>query len=220
LATNRTYEAIFRIAEAQAKLNLSDEINEGIAIQAMESLGLMWSQYGKIVRAISSPREFASQVFYQVLKVTRSGMTIYEICKKACNMSNEVKDYLGDKYELERNHKLKSVIDVLLNNSRIRRIGEKPMVLKYVENTEINNSFYINSSDVPDLSDAVSSHNTTASAVKSISFDCYYCDNYKTNSRDEYERHVILKHPTKPCYPGKADLEKLGLTGKGQSWEI
>jgi replicative DNA helicase Mcm len=220
LATNRTYEAIFRIAEAQAKLSLSNEINEDIAMQTMNSISLMWSQYGKIVRAISSPREFASQVFYQVLKVTRSGMTIYELCKKACNMSNEVKDYLGDKYELERNHKLKSVIDVLLNNSRIRRIGEKPMVLKYIENTEINNSFYINSSDVPDLSDAVSSHNTTASAVKSISFDCYYCDNYKTNSRDEYERHVILKHPTKPCYPGKADLEKLGLTGKGQNWEI
>ena len=220
LATNRTYEAIFRIAEAQAKLSLSNEINEDIAMQTMNSVSLMWSQYGKIVRAISSPREVTSHVFYQVLKVTRSGMTIHELCKKACNMSNEVKDYLGDKYELERNHKLKSVIDDLLNNSRIRRIGEKPMVLKYIENTEINNSFCINSSDVSDISDAVVSYNAVNPIYQSTNFDCYYCDSCKTNSKDEYERHVIIKHPTKPCYPGKADLEKLGLIAKGQSWEI
>jgi hypothetical protein len=69
-ATNRTYDLLFRIAVAQARLNLSDEINEEIIIQTMNSLSLMWSQYGKIVRAISSPREFASQVFYQTLNVT------------------------------------------------------------------------------------------------------------------------------------------------------
>jgi DNA replicative helicase MCM subunit Mcm2 (Cdc46/Mcm family) len=68
-ATNRTYDPLFRIAVAQARLNLSDEINEEIIIQTMNSLSLMWSQYGKIVRAISSPREFASQVFYQTLNV-------------------------------------------------------------------------------------------------------------------------------------------------------
>jgi replicative DNA helicase Mcm len=142
LATNRTYEAIFRTAEAQARLNLSDEINEDIAIQTMNSLGLMWSQYGKIVRAISSPREFTSQVFYHELKVTQVGMTIYELYKRACSVSNEVKDYLGDKYNLEQNHKLKSVINNLLNNSHIRRIGEKPIILKYIENTESVDSSY------------------------------------------------------------------------------
>jgi DNA replicative helicase MCM subunit Mcm2 (Cdc46/Mcm family) len=63
LATNRTYEAIFRTAEAQARLNLSDEINEDIAIQTMNSLGLMWSQYGKIVRVnIKSQRVYIPSI--------------------------------------------------------------------------------------------------------------------------------------------------------------
>ena len=47
LATNRTYDSLFRIAAAQARLNLSDEINEDIVTQAMNSLSLMWSQVRK-----------------------------------------------------------------------------------------------------------------------------------------------------------------------------
>jgi DNA replicative helicase MCM subunit Mcm2 (Cdc46/Mcm family) len=133
LATNRTYDSLFRMAVAQARLNLSHVINEEIATQVMNSLSLMWSQYGKIAKVIMSPRELTYQVFYRVLNVAQSGMTINELCKRACDVSNEVKDYLGDKFSLEHNHKLKSVIDDLMNNSHIRRIGDKPVVLKYVD---------------------------------------------------------------------------------------
>jgi hypothetical protein len=52
-------------------------------------------------------------------------------------------------------------------------------------------------------------------------FQCYYCDIFKTNSNDDYEDHVIMKHGQgHPCYPSKADLEKLGLKAQGKSWEI
>gem|GEM_PF-6111513 len=53
-----------------------------------------------------------------------------------------------------------------------------------------------------------------------MNFDCYYCENCKTNIQDEYERHVITKHPGKPSYPEKADLEKLGIVGRGRRREI
>jgi hypothetical protein len=52
-------------------------------------------------------------------------------------------------------------------------------------------------------------------------FQCYYCDSFKTNSNDDYERHVVRKHGQgHPCYPSKVDLEKLGLKMQGKSWEI
>ncbi|MFL6343869.1 MAG: hypothetical protein ACJ71A_00275, partial [Nitrososphaeraceae archaeon] len=52
-------------------------------------------------------------------------------------------------------------------------------------------------------------------------YQCYYCDNFKTNNNDDYETHVIKKHAqSHPCYPSKADLEKLGLKVQGRSWEI
>jgi hypothetical protein len=52
-------------------------------------------------------------------------------------------------------------------------------------------------------------------------FECYYCDKYKTNYEADYEKHVISKHDLgHPCYPCKADLERLGLKVQGKSWEI
>lgn len=45
---------------------------------------------------------------------------------------------------------------------------------------------------------------------------CYYCS-YQTNNRKEYEHHVVMEHPKKPAYPGKADMES--LSPKGNSWE-
>jgi len=80
LATNRTYDSLFRMTVAQARLNLSDVIDEEIVTQVMNSLSLMWSQYGKVAKVIMNPKELTYQVFYQVLKVTKSGMTIYELC--------------------------------------------------------------------------------------------------------------------------------------------
>ena len=50
---------------------------------------------------------------------------------------------------------------------------------------------------------------------------CYYCDSFKTNSEGDYKSHVIHKHGLgHPCYPSKADLEKLGLKAQRKSWEI
>ena len=50
-------------------------------------------------------------------------------------------------------------------------------------------------------------------------YDCYYCS-FKTDIQKGYEKHVIPTHPEKPCYPSKADLEKLGLKAQAKDWEI
>ncbi|MFL6355913.1 MAG: hypothetical protein ACJ71C_05085 [Nitrososphaeraceae archaeon] len=56
---------------------------------------------------------------------------------------------------------------------------------------------------------------------QTFGFQCYYCDSFKTNSNDDYEGHTVMKHGQgHPCYPSKADLEKLGLKVQGRSWEI
>jgi hypothetical protein len=51
-------------------------------------------------------------------------------------------------------------------------------------------------------------------------YSCYYCRDCQTHSEREYESHVILKHSKKPAYPCKADLQRLGIKGKGKNWEI
>jgi hypothetical protein len=51
-------------------------------------------------------------------------------------------------------------------------------------------------------------------------FECYYCDIFKTDTKKDYESHVVLKHPRKPCYPSRAYLDRFGLDAKGKDWEI
>lgn len=51
-------------------------------------------------------------------------------------------------------------------------------------------------------------------------YSCYYCDSFKTDSKEDYESHVINKHGLgHPCYPSKPDLEKQGLKAQGKEWE-
>jgi len=53
----------------------------------------------------------------------------------------------------------------------------------------------------------------------SLYFECYYCP-FKIDIKLDYERHVVQAHPKKQCYPGKVELDRLGIGGKGKSWEI
>ena len=47
---------------------------------------------------------------------------------------------------------------------------------------------------------------------------CYYCE-YRADSQERYQRHVVNKHPRKPAYPNKAEIEKGGLKPQGKDWE-
>lgn len=58
-----------------------------------------------------------------------------------------------------------------------------------------------------------------------LMYDCYVCikrkqKRFRTNDKLEYENHGQLKHPGKPCYPGKADLEFYNWKPQNKEWEI
>jgi hypothetical protein len=50
--------------------------------------------------------------------------------------------------------------------------------------------------------------------------DCYYCDQqFLRASKQEYEKHIVQKHPGRSGYPGQADILFHKLTPKGMVWE-
>jgi DNA replicative helicase MCM subunit Mcm2 (Cdc46/Mcm family) len=121
--TIRTYDSIFRTAEAQARLNLSDEVTDNIATQTMGSISLMLSQYGKVVQPIQSPRDVTYDVFVNILKQTKSWISVTEVCGIACVENKQVAEYLGELWDIQHNYKLRFVIEMLLNHTKIKRIG-------------------------------------------------------------------------------------------------
>jgi hypothetical protein len=85
--------------------------------------------------------------------------------------------------------------------------------------SESQQSQYNNIKNTIEGSEEVRNLNDTQNIAQSLIFPCYYCD-YGTNDEDDYERHVIMKHPSKVAYPNKLEVEKLGLKAQGKSWEI
>ena len=51
-------------------------------------------------------------------------------------------------------------------------------------------------------------------------FQCYHCEYYHTDIEADYLTHGATKHPSKPMFPSKTDLEVHGLKPQGKSWEI
>jgi len=106
---------------------------------------------------VTGLREITYSTFLDNLKNTKSGITIEELCKKACNENQELAEYLGSRWSVEHNHKLRHIIDMLLNHSNVRKTGQKPMVLKWVSDlsdytdlAEINNTYSSQQQDQPE----------------------------------------------------------------------
>ena len=47
----------------------------------------------------------------------------------------------------------------------------------------------------------------------------YYYDSKNFGSVDGYERHVVIRHPNLPGYPGPVDIKFYGIEIQDMSWE-
>ena len=50
--------------------------------------------------------------------------------------------------------------------------------------------------------------------------NCYYCKRGNFGDKATFEKHIILNHPGKLCYPSKIDLVNFNIKGQGMPWEI
>ena len=132
IAGNRSFFSIKRIAEAQAKLNLCVEIDDIIGNKTMQSLQLMFMQYGKVIEQIQNPRDITVEVFYSILvENSIQGYTVYELCNKGSDKNKQVREYLKNKWDLEHNKELRTIIPILEQKQGIKITNLKPKVLQY-----------------------------------------------------------------------------------------
>jgi len=128
----RMYGGLFSIAEAQAKLYLKHTIDEEIAKEIMESVQLMMIQHGQTIKATTNPKVVTYNKFLEILQKNKIGIAIKSLCEKACKESPQIAAYLGKKWSLEGNIKVKQVISMLRNHSGIKVIQSNPLVLQWI----------------------------------------------------------------------------------------
>lgn len=132
LLSIRMYNGLYKIAEAQAKLQLRNVVDEEIADQVMEDVQLMMVQYGETVEKFIGPHEFTYNAFLEILRKSHAPMAIESICELANKENDRIGSYLGYIWQLRHNYKLRQVLDSLLNHRNVIRIKEKPVVLQFL----------------------------------------------------------------------------------------
>lgn len=48
---------------------------------------------------------------------------------------------------------------------------------------------------------------------------CYHCNFTSYETKQDYESHCVSSHPSKPAYPGPADIEALNLIPQNMQWK-
>ena len=99
-----------------------------------------------VVAVSRNPREETYEECVDILSESIFPISFEELVKRTCERNPQVSNYIGTIFRLEHNKRLRPILDMLRNHSRIKEVRMKPEVLQYIQGVE-------NLSDLSDLSD-------------------------------------------------------------------
>lgn len=133
LMDNRFLVHMFKMSEAQAKLNLSEEVNEDIAAETQTAIKVMLLHYAENVKVSLKPSEITFNTFLDILENTKAGIALEELCRMAINEDPQIAEYLGSIHTQRDNIKLRRMVDRILKSEKVKKTHEKPIVLQWFE---------------------------------------------------------------------------------------
>src|SRR5215211_1917358 len=133
----RVLKTLRKLAKAIARLKLKNIVDEEDAKEAMQFYNVMLYDFQKIVVIRDHPRDIAFQECISILKDGEhfGGFIFKDLIEKICQRNEQLARHFGyGKVSLQITHNKKSrnVYDMLLNDSKIKKIGEKPTVLQWL----------------------------------------------------------------------------------------
>jgi hypothetical protein len=69
--------------------------------------------------------------FLEILQNNKVGVSTKLLCQIACHEDKQVAAYIGENWSIERNIKVRVIIDMLRNHSQVKEISRKPVVLQW-----------------------------------------------------------------------------------------
>ena len=140
-----------------------------------------------MVNIVTNPSEEAYNTCIEILQGSYYAMQFEELIKMAFDKNTRVKSYIGDKYKLRENSKLRPILERLRNHSRVIIVSEKPIVLKWDNENELadNKSGTCAACDVCDVCDEA---NNTSLSNESNSNDNY--NNFFKNESISHASHT------------------------------
>jgi hypothetical protein len=121
-------------------LKLKEVVDEEDAKETMELYNAILVKFQKSVKYSESPKDLAYKKGVEIIERFKklSGVSLEEIFKIICQEDEQLAYYFGygqKSLKMRDNAKVREVYDLLINNSNIIKISEKPVVLKFLCDT-------------------------------------------------------------------------------------
>jgi DNA replicative helicase MCM subunit Mcm2 (Cdc46/Mcm family) len=114
-----------------ARLKLKNIVEAEDAFEAQRLYNVILQQLQQVVNVVTNPSDEAYNTCIDILQGSHYAMQFEELIKIACDKNTRVKHYLGEKYKLRENGKLRPIIERLRNHSQIITVSERPVALKW-----------------------------------------------------------------------------------------
>ena len=148
----RKLESLESAAIALAKLKLKNVVEADDVTEIMEFYNLILLHFRQSAAASRNPRDIVYEECVDVLKTSKFAISYEEIIKSACSRNEKVKRYIGDKFRLEYNIKLRPIVELLQNHTHVVQTSQKPIVFQWIDKERDRGSNNV-LSDASDVSD-------------------------------------------------------------------
>jgi DNA replicative helicase MCM subunit Mcm2 (Cdc46/Mcm family) len=126
----RLLESLITITRMIARLKLKNIVEAEDAFEAQRLYNVILQQLQQVVNVVTNPSDEAYNTCIDILQGSHYAMQFEELIKIACDKNTRVKHYVGEKYKLRENGKLRPIIERLRNHSQIITVSERPVALK------------------------------------------------------------------------------------------
>jgi hypothetical protein len=125
--------------------------------------------------------------------------------------SSELQIILFDQFKWFLSPEFKKLRNKTERKNFVPLLVEKNSIQNWIAQHEVEGGYF---------SSAGNFEGESNSKNRDFPSDCYYCSqSFDKISKQDYEKHIVHKHPGKPGYPGPEDIEFYKLTPKGMDWE-
>lgn len=148
----RKLESLESAAIALTKLKLKNVVEAEDVTEIMGFYNLILLHFRQSAAVSRNPRDIVYEECVDVLKTSKFAISYEEIIKSACSRNEKVKRYIGDKFRLEYNIKLRPIVELLQNHNHIIQTSQKPIVFQWIDKERDRGSNNV-LSDASDVSD-------------------------------------------------------------------